>query len=36
MRRLEDAPDMKEAINLLGDDVQVSGLSFTNATFDNI
>ncbi len=36
LRSLEDASDMKEAINQLGDDVQVSGLSFTNATFDNI
>ena len=36
LRKLEDAAEMKEAINLLADDVTVSGLSFTNATFDNI
>lgn len=36
LKKLEDAADLKEAINLLGDDVQVSGLSFTNATFNNI
>ena len=36
LNKLEEAADLKEAINLLGEDVQVSGLSFTNATFDNI
>ncbi len=36
MKRLEDAVEMKEEINLLGEDINVSSLSFSNATFDNI
>ncbi len=36
MKKLEDAHQLKNEINQLGDDISVTGLTFSNASFDNI
>ncbi len=36
LNKLEDAADLKEAINQLGENIKVSGLSFSNSSLNNI
>jgi len=36
MKKLENATQLKNELEALGENIQVSGLSFSNATFDNI